>query len=182
MGIKNTTEGYGLIAITLHWLMAIIIITLLAVGFNMTGMEDSPEKWKLYNLHKATGLMILGLALFRWFWVLTNDKPKPLTTWSKAETAMSHAAKWLLMLMMLVMPVAGIMQSLAGGHDIGFFGLFTIGAFAEKNEELQHLFHEVHEYGGLILGIIIILHILGALKHHFINKDNTLNRMLGRNK
>ncbi|MFT5427113.1 MAG: cytochrome b561, partial [Gammaproteobacteria bacterium] len=61
-------------------------------------------------------------------------------------------------------------------------GLFTIESFAEKNEQLQHLFHEVHEYGGLILVIIIGLHVLAALKHHLLNKDNTLNRMLGRNK
>ncbi|MFT5452158.1 MAG: cytochrome b561, partial [Enterobacterales bacterium] len=169
MGIKNTTEGYGSIAIAIHWLMAIIIITLLAVGFTMTGLEDGDEKWKIYAIHKATGLIILGLALFRWYWVLSNDKPKPLANWSKADVAISHATKWLLMLMMVVMPVAGIMQSLAGGHDIGFFGLFTIEGFAEKNEQLQHLFHEVHEYGGLILVIIIGLHVLAALKHHLLN-------------
>ncbi|PCJ48170.1 MAG: cytochrome B [Gammaproteobacteria bacterium] len=182
MSIKNTNESYGSIAIAIHWLMALIIITLLAVGFTMTGMEDGDEKWGIYAIHKATGLIIIGLAIFRWIWLFINDKPKPLENWSKADIGLSHATKWILMLLMLIMPIAGLIMSLSGGHDVSFFGLFTIEGFAEKNEQLNHFFHEVHEIGGLVFAVVIVLHILAALKHHFYDKDKTLKRMFGKNK
>ena len=181
MTSKNTAESYGSVAIALHWLMAIIIITLIAVGFYMGGLPDGDDKWKIYGIHKATGLIVLCLASFRWYWVLTNPKPKPLENWSKLDTALSHATKWILMLMMLTMPIAGIIMSRASGNAIDFFGLFTIPAFAEKNESLANLAHEAHEIGGIVIAIIIVLHILAALKHHFISKDSTLKRMLGKN-
>lgn len=182
MSLKNTSNSYGSLAIVLHWLMAIMIIALIFVGFSMGEMPDGDEKWKIYALHKATGLVILSLALFRWYWMLSNPKPDPVEGLSKAEIGLSHGTKWILMLAMVGMPVAGIIMSLAGGHDISFYGLFTIEGFAEKNEALGGFFHEVHEIGGIVIAIVIVLHLLAALKHHFIKKDNTLNRMLGRNK
>ena len=182
MGLRNTTEKYGKVAIAIHWIMAIMIITMLFVGSSMVDMPDGDEKWKIYGLHKASGLIVLGLALFRWFWMLTNDKPEALSTWSKAETGISHATKWILMLMLLIMPIAGITMSIAGGHGVSFFGIFTIPGLAEKNEMIDGIFHEIHEIGALVIVVIGGLHILAAIKHHFMDKDNTLNRMLGRNK
>ena len=180
MSLKNTSESYGTLTIILHWLMAVMIMMIVFIGFTMTGMEDGDEKWKIYATHKAAGLIILTLALFRWFWMLTNEKPKPLSGWSNAEVGIGHATKWILMIMMLAMPVAGIIMSLASGNDIGFFGLFTIEAFAEKNKPLASIAHEIHEIGGIVIAVVIGLHILAALKHHFLKKDNTLGRMLGR--
>ena len=182
MSLKNTTDSYGTLSIVIHWLMAIMIIALLFVGFSMGDMPDGDEKWKIYGLHKATGLLILSLALFRWYWMLSNAKPNPVEGLSKAEIGLSHGTKWILMLAMVVMPVAGIILSLADGHAISFYGLFTIEGFAEKNEPLADFFHEVHEIGAIVIATVIVLHLLAALKHHFIKKDNTLNRMLGRNK
>ena len=182
MSLKNTSNSYGSLAIALHWLMAVMIIALIFVGFTMGDMPDGAEKWEIYDMHKATGLVILTLALFRWYWMLSNAKPNPVEGLSKAEIGISHATKWILMLAMLAMPIAGIVMSLAGGHAINFYGLFTIDGFAEKNEALSHFAHEAHEMGAIVIALVIILHLLAALKHHFIKKDNTLNRMLGRNK
>lgn len=180
MSLKNTNESYGTLTIILHWLMAIVIITLVIVGFTMTGMEDGDDKWKIYDIHKATGVLVLALALFRWLWMLSNDKPKPLPGWSTAEVAIGHATKWLLMIMILVMPVAGVIMSLAGGHDISFYGLFTIAAFAEENKSLGEIAHEIHEIGAIVIAVIVGLHILAAFNHHFLKKDNTVGRMIGR--
>ena len=180
MSLKNTSESYGTLTIILHWLMAIIIIALVFIGFYMADMEDGDDKWQIYDMHKATGVSVLVLALFRWLWMLSNDKPKPLPGWSTAEVAISHATKWLLMIMMLVMPIAGVTMSLTSGHDISFFGLFTIAAFAEENKPLAEIAHEIHEIGALVIAVTIGLHILAAFKHHFLKKDNTVGRMLGR--
>lgn len=180
MSLKNTSESYGTLTIILHWLMAIMIMMLVFVGFNMTGMDDGDDKWKIYGLHKAAGVLVLVLALFRWLWMLSNDKPNPLPGWSNAEITIGNITKWLLMIMMLAMPVAGVTMSLAGGNDISFFGLFTIAALAEKNKLLAEIAHEIHEIGGVVIAVIIGLHILAALKHHFLKKDKTVARMIGR--
>ena len=132
MSLKNTTDSYGTMAISLHWIMSILAITMLIVGFTMINMEDGADKWSLYSNHKAAGLIVLALALFRWYWILSNDKPQPLANWSKAEIAISHATQWILMIMLVIMPVAGIIRSLSGGHDISFFGIFTIEGFVDK--------------------------------------------------
>jgi len=180
MGFKNTTNSYGSMAIALHWIMAVIIITLIIVGFYMTSLPDGDDKWKIYALHKATGLIVMALALFRWYWTLSSQSPQAVPGLSKAEIGISHASKWLLMILIVVMPFSGILMSLAGGHDIHFFGIFTIDAFVEKNETIGDAFHEIHEIAGWVIAIIVGLHILAALKHHLLLKNDTLNRMLGR--
>jgi len=180
MALKNTSEKYGGIAIGLHWLMAIMIMTLIVVGLFMTDMDDGAQKWQIYGMHKATGFVVLLLALFRWYWTLTNAKPRPLEGWSVAETAMAHAFKWLLMLMILIMPVSGAIMSVASGSAINVYGLFSIPGFEEKNQVIAGFAHDVHEYGAIFIAILVIMHILAGLKHHLIKKDDTLNRMMGR--
>ncbi|RLA04949.1 MAG: hypothetical protein DRQ47_02405, partial [Gammaproteobacteria bacterium] len=151
MSLKNSSEKYGSLTIVLHWLMALIIVTLIIVGFSMAAMPDGDDKWAIYATHKAVGLVALLLALFRWYWTLTNEKPKPLSNWSQSDISIGNGVKWLLMIMMLLMPVAGVIMSLAGGHDISFFGLFTIEAMAEKNKMVAGIFHEIHEIGAWVI-------------------------------
>ncbi|MCP3673878.1 MAG: cytochrome b [Gammaproteobacteria bacterium] len=180
MSLKNTSDSYGTLTIILHWLMAIMIIALVIVGFIMTSMDDGNDKWSIYATHKAVGLIVLVLALFRWYWVKSNKKLNPLASLSNAEITIANTTKWILMIMMLVIPVSGVIMSLAGGHNIGFFGLFTIEGLAEKNKAVGGIAHEIHEIGGIAIAVVIALHVLAAFKHHFLKKDNTLGRMLGR--
>ncbi len=130
--------------------------------------------------HKATGFLILVLALFRWYWMLTSEKLQSLPGWEKKDIAISHATKWLLMLMLLGMPVSGWLMSMAAGHGINFYGLFDIPVLMEKSKAVGGFFHEMHEIGAYAISAVVVLHILAALKHHLIVKDDTLNRMLGR--
>lgn len=180
MALKNTQQTYGSMSIALHWLMAIMIMGLILVGFFMSDLDDSPQKFQIYGLHKATGFIVLLLALFRWYWTLSNPKPLPLDGWSHGETAMAHASKWLLMLLMLVMPFSGLLMSVSGGHNVSVYGLFTIPGFDIKNDTLNGIGHKIHELGGYAIALVVSLHLLAALKHHLIRKDNTLNRMLGK--
>jgi len=180
MSLKNTNESYGNITIAIHWLMAILVIGMIFIGFFMESMDKGPDKIQLINLHKATGFLVLLLALYRWFWTLTNEKPRPLANWSQKDILIGKTTKWLLMIILLVMPLSGWINSMSAGHGINFYGLFEIPAFIDKNEEVGEFFEEIHELGAWVISILVALHIAAAAKHHLLVKDDTLRRMLGR--
>jgi len=177
--IKNTKHEYGKVTIILHWLFAVAVIALIIVGLSL---DSIPKESKpiFITLHKATGFTLLWLGLFRWYWMLSNETPSPLPNFSKAEIGISHATKYLLMVLIILMPISGWMMSMYAGHGINYFGLFEIPALVEKNKEIGKIFHEVHEISGYTLIVVLALHMAAAIKHHLIDKDDTLNRMLGR--
>lgn len=177
--MRNTKEKYGKVAIIIHWVMALMIITLVVIGFSLDSI-DKPLKFTIMGLHKATGTLVLVLGLFRWYWMISNDSPAPVDGMSKADIGISHATKWILMLALIAMPMSGIFMSMLAGHGINIYGLFEISPLFEKNIDNAKLFGLMHEIGAYVISVIIGLHILAALKHHFINKDNVLKRMLGR--
>jgi cytochrome b561 len=180
MGLRNTDNTYGRLTIAMHWLIAILIIGLLAVGFMVDLLGKGATKNLVIELHKATGLLVLLIGLFRWYWTITSKSPRPLDTMSKAEIGISHAVKWLLMLAMIGMPLSGVFMSMYAGHGVNIYGLFDIPALVEKNKDFGGIFHELHELGGFALAGLVGLHIVAAIKHHYVTKDETLNRMLGK--
>ncbi|MCW8878190.1 MAG: cytochrome b [Kangiellaceae bacterium] len=181
MSLRNTSTHYGKLSIALHWLMALMIISLIAVGFYMESMPDGDDKWAIYGLHKATGVIVLVFALFRWYWTLSSEKLSSPEGYSKMDIGLAHAGKWFLMIMMLVMPLSGMGMSLFGGRSINMYGIFSIPGVAEANKPLAGILNTVHSVSAWIIAIMVGLHILFAFKHHLINKDITLTRMLGRN-
>lgn len=180
MPLRNTKESYGKLTIAIHWLMAMMVIGVIFVGFFMVSLEKGPDKLQIIQIHKASGFLILMLALFRWYWMLTSEKLQALPGMANRDIAISHAFKWALMLMLLAQPVSGWLMSMAAGHGIDFYGLFEIPVWIEKNKAISSFFHKIHEIGAFVISGIVVLHILAALRHHFIVKDDTLNRMLGR--
>lgn len=175
--LKNTNDSYGIITKLFHWLMSLVIICLLIVGFTMASMEPSEQKWQIYGLHKATGVTILALVCLRLIWRLINvvvQLPADLPSWQKIAARTTH---YLLYVCMFLMPISGIMMSRFGGHDINIFNIFTIGAL-EKNTSIAGLFYKLHQITAFVLIGLICLHILAALFHHFVRKDNVLTRMI----
>ncbi|MBN8512501.1 MAG: cytochrome b [Rickettsiales bacterium] len=175
--LQNTDQTYGLIARIFHWLVALLIITLLIVGFYMTSLEPTEDKFKIYGMHKAFGLTVFVLILLRTLWRITNKYVQPPPDLPEVLKIAAVSGHLLLYVLMLVMPTSGMLMSLFGGHPISYFGLFTIDAF-EKNAELAATFKNTHETTAWILVILISAHILAAIYHHFIRKDNVLLRML----
>lgn len=176
MQIRNNNERYGSIAISLHWLVALLIIGLLSLGLYMTSLPLGPQKLKLYGWHKATGLAVLALVLYRLFWRFINITPELLLPWwEKLAAQLMH---WGLYGLMIAMPLTGWLMSSAAGFPVSFFGLFTVPSLMPANDEWRHLFASMHEYLAYVLIAAITLHILAALKHHFINKDTILRRIL----
>lgn len=175
MHFKNNNTHFGLIAISLHWLMAVLIIGLLGVGLYMVSLPAAPEKFKLYGWHKEFGLLVLALAFFRLCWRLINTNPHlnlPLL-----ERMAARLVHWALYGFMFAMPLTGWLLSSAAGFAPSFFGLFTLPTLVAPNEQLLAIFKVTHRWIAYGLIAAITLHALAALKHHFYDKDDILRRM-----
>lgn len=175
MRIKNSNERYGLIAVLLHWVVAILIIGLLILGLYMVRLPIGLEKLKFYGWHKEFGLLVLGLAIVRLTWRIMNQVPNLALPWY--ERIAARTVHWAFYVFMFAMPITGWAITSAAGLPASFFGLFTLPNIVLPNEELRHTFEELHEWLGYALIATIVLHVAGALKHHFMDKDDILRRM-----
>lgn len=177
MLIKNTQEHYGIIAQGLHWLMFILIATMLTIGFIMEDFEGM-TKLKMIGFHKATGICVLFLAVLRLSWRLINTTPGLPASMPAYQKFGAHAVHWFLYGLMIFLPVTGWMMSSAAGFPVSVYGLFTMPMVIESSKEIRMLMHDLHEIGVNVFLAVGALHILAALAHHFYFKDNTLIRML----
>ena len=167
---------------TLHWTVAIGMITLIAVGIFM----HETENFALYPIHKSFGVLIVFLALPRVIWRIKKGWPTTLGSPSNIMAMAAKAVHWLLLLATVIYPVSGMMMSGAGGHGIAVFGLNLLDSNYDAitkeavplNETLAGVGHFVHETFTFILIAAIVLHVVGAIKHHVIDKDATLKRMV----
>jgi cytochrome b561 len=175
--IKNTIERYGIGAIFLHWLIALLILGQIGLGWYMSDLERSPIKIKLYGLHKEIGVLILILAIIRISWRAINIAPSMLYL-SPFDRVASRFVHSILYFFMFAVPISGWIMSSASGLSVSFFGLFTLPDLVSPDKQISHLFNEIHTWLAYTLLTIIAIHVAGALKHHFINKDTTLRRML----
>lgn len=179
MNLINSGANYGIISRVLHWSMAVLMIGMITVGFYMSGLENSPEKWELYSQHKQWGVIAGMLILFRLIWLANNPKVEPFAD-SKFKMFAAKATKKILYFFMLAYPISGVIMSMAGGHGIDFFG-FPLPQFIEENKDISSAMHSLHIAMGWFFVAVIVLHIAGALHHKFVAKDNLINRMIGKN-
>ena len=174
---QHAEQSYGLIAKGFHWLTALLVFGLLGAGFYMTGLDFSPFKFGLYGLHKSFGILVLVIAAFRFGWRFVSSPPPALETHLPIEKFLAKAAHVLLYGSLFVMPLSGWLMSSAGDFPNQFFGLFEMPDLVGKDEALFKLTRQVHEVSALVLLAVIGLHMAGAFKHHFIDRDATLQRM-----
>lgn len=174
------TTRYTATAKTLHWAMAILIFGLLALGFYMHDLPLSPEKLKLYSWHKWAGVCAFLLVLVRLAWRAAH-RPPPLPATMPAHLQFAaHAGHFLLYALMLAIPLSGWLMSSAKGFQTVWFGVLPIPDLVGKDKELGDLLQSVHMVLNLVFAIAIAGHIGAALKHHFIDRDDILTRMLPR--
>lgn len=176
MRLKNTDNHFGLLAILLHWTMALLIIGLLALGLYMVSLPISLQKLKLYGWHKEYGFLALALVSIRLLWRLINITPRLDLPWF--EHLAARLMHWAFYALMFAMPISGWLVTSAAGLPASFFGLFTLPNLIAPNEQLRPWFELAHQWMGYALILAIILHAAAALKHHFINKDDILRRMI----
>ena len=179
MLIKNTLSRFGLYSKLLHWLIAILILGLIWLGWYMVDLTYY-DKWYNASLHyhKSLGILALALALVKIGWQWYTPAPGPVTglkAWEKTGAKLMHYVLWG---MMILIPVTGYLISTSAGKPIQLFNWFAIPAIVDVDEELRELAIDVHFYLAYATLFLVAGHAGAALKHHFINRDDTLKRML----
>ena len=162
----------------LHWLMTILFFGLLALGFYMHDLPLSPEKLQLYSWHKWAGVTAFLLVWFRLFWRIAHRPPALPASMSTLMQRAAHAGHFLLYGLMIAIPLSGWLMSSAKGFQTVWFGVLPIPDLLGKNKETGDLLQSVHMSLNLLFVAVIAGHIGAALKHHFIDKDDILTRML----
>ena len=176
------SNRYTTTAMILHWLMAILLACLFAVGIYMHELPLSPWKLQIYSWHKWAGVTAFVLVLARLAWRFTHRPPPLPINMSRSAELAAHAAHALLYLLMIAIPVSGWLMSSAKGIQTVYFGVIPIPDLIGKNRELGNLLKEIHAILNFTLAAVVVIHIGAALKHHLIDKDNVLTRMLPRGK
>ncbi|WP_293268393.1 cytochrome b [Neptunomonas sp.] len=174
----DTLSRFSKHTISLHWLIAFAMIGSLAFGVYLEEMPRSADKGLLMGIHKSVGVFILLFALYRIVHRLRNKLPPPVTITPLWQQKFANLAHIFLLAGTVFMPVSGIFMSIGGGYPITVFGLELIPA-GEGNELIANIGGAIHGLGAKLLILTVVLHVLGTLKHHFIDKDGTLKRMLG---
>lgn len=171
---------YTATAKVLHWLMALLIVGLLALGFVMTEMPVSPQKLKVYSWHKWAGVTVFVLLLVRVSWRIAHHPPALPWQMGRLQQVAAHLGHLALYALMIALPITGWLMSSAKGFQTVWFGVLPIPDFLGKDKELGELLEEVHESLSWVLIVLLAVHVVAALKHHFIDKDDILTRMLPR--
>ena len=179
MPIRNSRRGYGLIAILLHWFMALLIVGLFALGLYMTSLDYySPWYRTAPDIHRGLGVIVGLLLAARLAWRLLNTRPDPEPgTPRRLATAAEWAHRALYLLIALIV-ASGYAISTADGRPVDVFGLFEVPALITGVENLEDSAGEIHLVLAVTLMALVGLHAAAALKHHFIDRDRTLRRML----
>lgn len=176
MQVKNSLTNFGIVAILFHWIMAVLIIGLLILGLYMVPLPWSPAKLKFYGWHKEYGFLVLFLIIFRLLWRISNKMPELALPW--LEQLAARSMHWAFYAFMFAMPISGWLITSAAGLPASFFGLFTLPNVVAPDESKRMLFELIHQWLAYALIVALSLHTAAALKHHFINRDNILRRML----
>ncbi|PCH83679.1 MAG: RNA methyltransferase [Piscirickettsiaceae bacterium] len=173
------------VTVALHWVVGITMIVMLTVGWYMAEFEEHG----LYSIHKSVGMIIFVVILARVVWRIKQGWPEAASNYKAWEHTLSKIIHWALIIGTVLMPVSGMLMSGLGGYGLSIFGLELLAATPNPEEAgkmipvngpLAGSAHEVHEVASTIIMLSVLLHLLGAFKHHFIDKDGTLKRMLGK--
>lgn len=184
--LRNTSTGYGLVGIGFHWLMALLLIGLIVVGKYMHGLPlADPNKFPLYQLHKSFGLAALALVAARLLWRFANPSPAlpaKMPEWQRLGAHGTHIALYALM---LAIPLTGWLMVSASplGIPTLFFNLVTVPhlpvpGFLGEAAAAEGTMKEVHDLLGTLLIVVVIAHVAAAVKHHLIDRDDILKRMV----
>lgn len=176
MGIRNTSTSWGIVAKSLHWLVAIGIFWLIWLGLEQADMERGPEKLAARATHASWAVLVLVLMTIRLVWRLMNtppEHPANLASWQRASSAVVH---WGIYAAVFLQLVAGGMTVATNGRGLPFFNM-TIPVPIAENHDGHEFWEGVHEFSWKPLAALIAIHFLAALYNHFINKNEVLRRM-----
>jgi cytochrome b561 len=175
--MPSSDQRYTATAATLHWLIAALVLVMIALGWSMQAIPKVPvgPRVDAFNLHKSIGLSILALMVLRVAWRATHAAPGlPAMPGWQARTA--HTVHALLYLCLFLQPLTGYLGSAFSGHPVKIFG-FVLPAWAPQNDAIKDAMSSVHLVNSWVLVSALALHFLGVLKHAVIDHDGALRRM-----
>ncbi|MFW9079516.1 cytochrome b [Pseudomonas sp. P2757] len=181
MQLRNTSSRYGWVSIFMHWGVALVVFGLFALGLWMVGL-DYYSTWRkdAPDLHKSIGLVLLGVMVLRVLWRFISPPPPTLQSYSRMTRIGAKFGHGFLYVALFAVMLAGYLISTADGVGIPVFGLFEVPALVSGLPDQADTAGVIHFYLAWALVIFSGLHALAAMKHHFIDRDATLTRMLGR--
>lgn len=180
MPLKNTTSRWGLPAILFHWVTAVTVIGLFILGWWMVDLGYYHEWYhEAPSIHKSVGILLFAWVAARLAWRLVNPVPHAAAGVKAWEETAAGIAHWTLYLLLFITMSSGYLVPTAAGDPVSIFGLFEVPALYTGIENQEDLMGDIHRVSAWAIVAIASLHAAGALKHHFIDKDSTLKRMLG---
>lgn len=162
----------------LHWIIAACVLWSIPAGVIMTRLPEGDLQDRLFNMHRATGILVLMLVILRVLARINFGVPAPAASLTKFERIASTAAHHSLLALLFLMPVIGWASMSAYRADVSFFGLFTLPHIFPQNDAAYKVLAGLHKIFGLLMAFVIAAHVGGALMHGFIKRDGVLNRML----
>ena len=175
--LKNTSNSYGIVAKTFHWLLFLMLTFSIVAGNFLAAMPKGAEKLQAAGMHKSFGVILLMLILLRFLWRLLNENPSLPDGTTSIQAMMAKAMHWFLYILMFTQPLSGILMSQAAGYPVSFFGLFDLPVFMDKTPDAAKFFRAMHGIVWILLVVAVIGHVGAALQHHFVKKDNVLKQM-----
>ena len=171
--------SYTRTAVTLHWLIALLIVAAFSLGLIMSDMPGlTMTKLKYFSWHKWLGVTIFILLLARALWRLTHPAPPlplSMTTWERQVAGWMHRSFYALL---VVIPLSGYFYSLAAGVPVVYLGIIPLPVLIDKNDALKEILDNAHSVLNFSMAGLVALHVLAGLKHHFVDHDGVLARML----
>ncbi|OTA14861.1 cytochrome b [Xenorhabdus vietnamensis] len=182
MLLKNTSTRFGHISILIHWLVALAVYGMFALGLWMVTLSYY-DTWyhRAPELHKSIGILVFFVMIIRLMWRFISPPPNPLTSYGQFTRISSKLAHFALYIVLFGILVSGYLISTADGESISIFGWFDIPATLTEQGIQADTAGIIHLYFAWIAVVLSLLHGLAALKHHFIDRDITLKRMFGFN-
>ena len=175
MSIFNSHKEYGLLAKLFHWITFVILIAQIPFGFYLVGLEFSDRRIDLENIHILIGITVFYITLFRLVWKFFNSSPTEGNSFFKGQIFIAKANHFFLYLSIFTITISGILKKLYMGEKLNF--LFFRYGFNKDNFQLADLYYEVHIYANYLLIVLVALHILAVIVHHFIFKDKILDKI-----
>jgi len=175
--VPAATARYGPVAITLHWLTAILIVANLVLGLSMVPLPLSPRKLQWYLWHKWIGITVFLLAWLRlaWRW---RHPPPPAVPVPPRQLRAATAVHGALYVLLVLVPISGWIYSSATGIQVVYLGILPLPNLVEKDRALASVLRIVHVTLVSVLALLVLGHVAAALKHHFLDRDGVLARML----
>lgn len=178
---RNSSANWGAIAKAFHWIIAIAILSNIGLGLWASELPLSPRKVEAFYVHKSVGLTVLWLAVLRLLWRFTNPTPRLPLGMAPWERMLAHTSHFLLYVLMLAMPVSGWVINSAANFPLDLYGVIPVPDLVPDTVDegaVEDTAKVVHYWLFVSICVLLALHVTGALKHHFMNGDHVLRRML----